>query len=667
MRSDSALPARHLAGVLAVVAGTVALVVSTEVFPYHSLNHDEGVYLQQAAMLLEGKLVVRPPVPEAVRPWFFVADGARLYPKYAPVPAAVFAAGELLGGYRLALAGVAAATVALTHATVAEVFDPRTGLLAATLLLASPFFLVQSGVFLPYLPTLALALLFAWAYLRAHRTGSRRLAAVAGVAVGLAFFARPFDTLLFAAPFVGHALWTLRTLDRPVLLRQGVTAALGLAGVGVTLGYNALVTGDPTTFPYLAFAPEDGLGFGYRRILGYDRVYSVALALEANARVLGAFVSRWAPLAPVGVPLAALGVGALARARDRVDARTLALAGLFLTIPLGQVAFWGNLNILGDLGRPGDGLMFFLGPYYHTGLLVPTAAFGAVGVLALGGRVRSLLAGRTTGLRLAAGGVLAVVVVLAGGVAVGTATGPLAANGAVTDRYEPAYEPVEDHALDDALVYLPPLYGDWLNHPLQALRNDPDFDEGPVYALQDWEFETLSAHPDRRLYRYAVRGEWNPTAGDGVDARLQRLRHVEGRLVDAEVALGVPRYARSLTLQVESEADRRTRGIALAGNRTTFRVRTDGETATVTGPGLAGPVTVPVAERETLELRTFVDYGTTSSFSYRVALPLNRTADGVEALTPALEVCRAPQRCDGEAAYIPGTHRPDVTMEATLE
>ncbi|WP_368407707.1 ArnT family glycosyltransferase [Halorussus amylolyticus] len=220
---------RLLAGALALLAGGVVLFLATELFPYHTPNHDEGVYLQQATMLLEGKLFVRPPVPDAFRPWFFVEDGAQLYPKYAPIPAAMFAVGELLGGYRTALALVAAGNVGLTTLLVAEAFDRRTGLLAGAFLLASPLFLVDSSIFLPYAPTTFWNLVFAVAYVRGARAESRNTprtasrgrapqalarasygyAALAGLAIGIAFFSRPYTAVLFAAPFIAHALYSL--------------------------------------------------------------------------------------------------------------------------------------------------------------------------------------------------------------------------------------------------------------------------------------------------------------------------------------------------------------------------------------------------------------------------------------------------------------------------
>ena len=157
-----------------------------------------------------------------------------------------------------------------------------------------------------------------------------------------------------------------------------MVAGLGLAGVGVTLAYNAVVTGSALLFPYRAFAPRDGLGFGEREILGHEITYTPELAIEANRTVVELFATEWMTGGIVGVALAAVGV-ALA-ARHRWSPRVAAVAGLFVTVPVGNVYFWGNFNILGDLDSPG-GLVVSFGPYYHFDLLVPTAVFAALGVV----------------------------------------------------------------------------------------------------------------------------------------------------------------------------------------------------------------------------------------------------------------------------------------------
>ncbi|MFT4923493.1 MAG: hypothetical protein ACI8XM_002720 [Haloarculaceae archaeon] len=658
---------RRLAGLVAASAGLVVFAVAHEVFPYHTINHDEGVYLQQAAMLLEGQLTLDPPVVASFRPWFFVIDGTSLYPKYSPVPAGMFAVGKLLGGYRIALALIGTAVVWLTYATVAELFDRKTGVLASVLVFASPLFLVEAAVFLPYVPTLAWNLLFAWAYLRADRTGSLGFAAVAGLAIGTAFFARPYTAVLFATPFVAHALWTLRSLERPVLRRHLITATLGLAGVAVTLGYNALVTGSPTVFPYEAFAPRDGLGFGYREILGYSRVYDLPLALEATARNLAQYVTDWSVAPPLGVLLSLGGVGtALARMRDSVEPRTLIVAGLFVTIPVGELYFWGTVNLLGRLSDPSDGLIAYLGPYYHMGLVVPTAAFGAH-ALVVGGRRLVALAESRDRTMVRAG--LAAAVVCASVVGVGLAAGAvdaqLADNREVTDAYRQAYEPFEERDFERALVLLPTPLGDWLNHPLQGLRNDPGYDGGAVYAVQHRQFEVVDAFPERNLYRYTYRGEWAPQIGSRVTPRLRRIRVHRGQELDLSVQAGVPQFGESVSLRASTIQN----GYAAApspGDALNVTVTFQDGQAVVDSPAFDEPALVPARGRDTLDVRLFVDYASAGSFSYDVAVPFEYRNGTYRALTPRLEVCRNPRLCDGEAAYVPDHHSEGVALNATF-
>ncbi len=656
---------RRAAAFLAVLAALVAAVVAESVFPHLSLNHDEGVYLQQAALLLEGQLRLHPPVAESFRPWFFVTGEEGLYPKYTPVTAGIFALGGLFGSYVLALSAVASASIALVYGVVAELFDRWSGVVAGGLVLAAPLFVVESAVFLSYVPTFCLNLCFAWAYLRADRTGDRRFSALAGAAVGLAFFSRPYTAVLFALPFIVHALWTLRGLDRERFLRLGVTAALGLVGVGVTLTYNLVVTGDPTVFPYQAFAPLDGLGFGRRRILAYERVYDVELALRANARVLWAYVTEWSVAAPFGVLLAAAGLtGTLTKTRR--SARRLTVAGLFVTIPLGNVYFWGNLNILGNLSDPTEGLITVLGPYYHTGLLLPTAAFGAVALMAAVRRLRGAFT-ETTGATSYALAVVVLVATLGAGVAtVGAVDDPLERNADITRTYDQAYEPF-DRSFDDALVYLPTPYGDWLNHPFQRLRNDPGYDGSVVYALQHRQFAVSDTFPDRTLYRYVYRGRWTPQMNRAVEPHLQPIEAKQGSALTLTTTVGLPSYAEGLEVRLSTGENGSSTGASAQAGNLTVETRMANGTVTATSPAFGDAVSTPLEADEPVKLTVFVDYGTLGSFEYVVRLPVDRQGDTYRALTPRLEVCRSPRLCGGEAAYVPGTHREGIRMNATLQ
>ena len=694
-------------GVAAVAAAAVFL-LAVELFPYGSANHDEGVYLQQAHLLLDGRLRFTTDLPDAFRWWFFVEDGSRLYPKYAPVPAAAFALGVALGVPRLSLALVAFGIVALVGLLTAEAFDRRTGLVAAGFVAATPLFLIDAATFLPYPTTTLLNLLFAYGYVRAVRTERLRWSVLAGTSVGLAFFARPYTAVLFALPFVVHASYGLlapairgeRGVLRGRLLRYGVVALLGSAGVGVALYYNALVTGDPLTFPYQAFAPQDGLGFGTREILGYSREYTPGLALRANRLVLEAFALRWSFAPPLGVLLALLGlvvtVGpgasllgprATARAEDRVynaydEALRVAFAGVAASLVAGNVLFWGNLNVLGGLSDPSDGLVSILGPFYHFDLLLPASAFGAAGTMYLWRVLRRAAMESelsTTGIRVA------LAVVLVAGLAVsGVATAraldaPVERNVAYTDRYESAYEPFErradgdwrggplgdDPAFEDAVVFVPTPYGPWLGHPFQSTWNDAGLDGEVVYALSGPPaeiFDVLDAYPDRTYYRFTYRGTWRAEPSGEVRAALQRLRLREGarhELATTVGAVGTPSTVRL----VAGDPDASDPEVAAydvtaepGGNLTVDWVVEPGR-ARVAGEGFEsrddGAVRFEGASRLALVV-TFVQEGG-ATVSYRQELTVRADRERAElVLPPETRVCRLTTDCGHEGTYLPG-------------
>ncbi|QSG09285.1 ArnT family glycosyltransferase [Halapricum desulfuricans] len=656
---------RIAVALLAAIGGATVLLLATRVFPYHSLNHDEGVYLQQARMLLDGQLFLRPPVPEAFRPWFFVESPEGMYSKYSPVVPALYAPALALGVPRATLALVGAGIVALVTAIGAELFDRPTGLLAGVAVLASPLFLINAATFLPYAPTTLLNLLFAFSYLRADRTGSRRLAAAAGGAIGLAFFARPYTAVLFAAPFVLHALWTLRTRERDVWLRQVTVAVVGLVGVAAALGYNAVVTGSALEFPYHAFAPRDGVGFGTRELLGREIEYTPELAARSNARALETFARDWAPAGLLGVATAAVGLVVALRRRTP---RRLALAGLVVSIPVGEAYFWGTLNVLGEIGDPGDGLIASLGPYYHFDLLVPLSLFAALALRTAGSRAWTVLDRRLDPHKaLSASLALAAVVAAVGGAAVvTTATDPIDRNRAVTDHYEAAYEPFEEQSFENALVFLPQPYGPWLNHPFQPLQNDAGYDGPAVYALEERPFEVVDSFPDRNLYRYSFRNPWPPIAGEPVEPRLRPIRLAEGDAVSLSIAAGLPTYAQSVSIVLESD-DSRERTAVAAGDELALALAVGDGAATLDGPGIEQPVRVPVEGRATVDLELFVDYGTGAGFSYALSLPVE-TGDGTtRALSPRLQLCELAHRCDGAAAYVPGETRQGQFLHTTFE
>ncbi|WP_049987789.1 DUF7846 domain-containing protein [Halobellus rufus] len=715
-------PERVVAAALALAVGGVVYYLAIDLFAYHSVNDDEGVYLYQAAMLLEGKLFLYPgDIPwDAVRPWFFVVDEVggeiRMYGKYSPVAPAIFAVGKLLGDWNVALGLVAAGTAGGVYVLGSAAFDRRVGLLAVPVLAASPLFLLTSSTFLSYAPTTFLNVAFAVAYLRAARTGSRRWGAAAGVAIGLAFFARPYTAVLFALPFIVHTLvslgvswrrsgWRLRPRNwqvrhRAVLARSLAIAVPGAAFVGLTLAYNAVVTGDPLTFPYAAFAPNDGIGFGTREILNYEREYTPELAAEVTREVTEYFFTEWVAAGTLGTALAAVGVlAAIWRERSRISvpgvsgdddasrpgfdpadgiSESEVAAVVFAVLPsvfLGEAYFWGTHNGLRN------GLIDLLGPFYHFDALVPVAVFGAAGVAFLCRGAVSLLSerrwlpGPSLSRRHARVAVLVALALTAPVVASAERAvldDPFAANERRTESLEATYEPFEDREFDDALVFTPDPYGDWQAHPFQYLRYGSGYDGDVIYATDgspERDMDVLAA-VNRTPYRFTYRGDWTG-AYNPVNPEIQRLRVFE-EPVRATTTVGVPASAESVSVRVETPEGYARYSVpeAARSNGTSQSGGSDRSNETVTVEWTIGPDaataenleyeggsrwrSVPLAEdgAEVDLVVTFVGVGG-SSVTYRQEATVENTDDGVRVVwPPETRVCRLTTECGYEGTWV---------------
>jgi hypothetical protein len=687
-----------------VLSGAGVFALATTVFAYHSINHDEAVYLMQAAMLLEGQLELHVTgATDAFRPWFFIEDGNRLYPKYTPVPAAMYAVSmALFGEPRVTLAAVAAGNTALVYLLGRTVFDRPVGIVAATLFAASPLAIVTTSVFLPYAPTTFLNLLFAVAYLRNLRTKSLATACLAGIAIGLAFFARPYTAVLFAAPFVVHALYRISTSIRDgdllspgdPLRQHGATALFGLLFVGVTLAYNLRMTGSPLLFPYEAFAPLDGPGFGRRRILGHSIVYTPEVALRSNGYTLWYLATRWFTAGAIGTTLAAGGLALAVRhwihGENAVESKTgvgrsapseraagVLLAGLFVTVPAGNVLFWGNYNILATLTDPTDGLISQFGPFYHFDLLVPLSVFAALALVSgwrfIAGRahIQDRLSDRATAVFLVC--LLTAVLVVGGILNVAVLSGPIERNAAHTDKYESAYEPIESESFDNALVFVPTPYGDWQHHPFQPLRNDPGFDGPVVYALDrepDSDFAVLEAYPDRTYYRYAYQGEWTPNANRHVVPKLEPLTVRGGTTLRGETAVGVPDRVEQATVRLETdESGHAEYAVDGIGDEIEVGWSLSHDSARLDHTEPTDAVSISGTDKVILTVTLVQPDG--STLTYRQESTVRTSSGGVEVVWPPERyVCPLVTDCGNEGTYLPdnpAVHRDDVSFETRID
>jgi len=516
---------RAALALLAVLAGTAAVLVDLELFPLYSLNRDDSVYVAMAR-LLESGAVTLPADDDAFRPWASAVVGDRVVLKYTPPWPAVIALGDLLTGTpRAALALTAAVTAVLTAVLAAQVLrDRAAGLVAGVLLLLSPVFLVQGGTYLPYLFQLALGLGFATLLLSAVRRRSSARLVAAGAVLGVAAFARPFDAVLFAAPFVVFAVvdaWRARRSGDGGWTWAGCALRLAAGAaplLALSLAYNAAVVGGPLRLPFTVTGAQDGFGFGQRGVFPRSTVeFGLADGVTGLLQNL-----RWTPSWVFGgIVLVAAAVLGLARTRGP---ERWAFAALAVVVPLGYLPFWGPYA-MASLWR---GVQLF-GPYYHLPVVVPLVLFGAAGLVGLWRRAgvapRALTA-----------------LVVAGMVGLTALAVPdkVAGNRAVRDDFRAAQQFVAEQDLTDAVLLLPRRgdLGFLDNTPF--LQNDPGLDQPVLYAQERGpdDLALLDRFPDRTLYRLSE--DLPPGGPTGGRLTLDRLAVERGPTVTLRARLTNP-------------------------------------------------------------------------------------------------------------------------------
>jgi hypothetical protein len=698
-----------------VLAAGVVYAIGHEVFPYLSLNHDEGVYLQQASMLLHGKLWLTSDLPNVFQPWFFIQDGSRLYPKYTPVAALMFAPGLALGIPRLSLSVIAAGNVALIGLIGREAFDRPTGILASGFALVTPMFMFISATFMAYAPTMLLNLIFAFCYIRMHRRGGRRYAVIAGAAVGMSFFSRPYTAVLFAVPFVIHALVAVardireRDIRTPTIEREVVVALFGAGGVGIALAYNYVMTGSPFLFPYKVFAPMDGLGFGPHKLTGPTVNYTIELALRANKQLVVEILTRWTVAAPIGSVLAVIGLFPVAlHYRENHEGtpfsdRTLrfVLIGVFITVIVGNIYFWGTNNILGGKEDPTNGFMAYLGPYYHLDLVLPLSVFAAAGVIWLGRVIGSSVSMRVS-TRAARAVLIALLVVSVPIVATAeyNRVEPVVdRNMNYTEQYDEIYAPFENTTFEHALVFLPIPYDGWLGHPFQSLRNGGSLEKGDVLYAQNLgpakQFETIDEFPNRTPYRFTYRGAWGSGKGQELVPHLQQLtvhngtRHRltttvgdVGELTAVRLSAGNERVA-EFNYYMDDGDTNGTVTVQWAINGTHVRL-VDANGAQVTGttthrnPLTGRVVTLPTDANTSnaiaIDGPRYASLAITftkpngNTVTYRQGVAMDANNESVRFLWPGpTKLCLGSRFCGYEELYVPGGEYPDgISMNTTV-
>jgi len=179
---------------IVLVASAISIVVHLAIFPAYSWNRDEPVYLWQVAALRDGQIFTSGGgMPLFFQPWLSGISDGMFFSQYTLGWPLVLLTGDVVFGTAAAaiVFGTALAVVGTYFLTRELTADSRLALVAAALLTLSPLLVIQSGLYLGYLFSLGLGMLFGAAFLAGLRTARRWLLVASGVLLGYLFMTRP--------------------------------------------------------------------------------------------------------------------------------------------------------------------------------------------------------------------------------------------------------------------------------------------------------------------------------------------------------------------------------------------------------------------------------------------------------------------------------------------
>ena len=366
----------------------------------------------------------------------------------------------------------------------------KVSLLATGILLFSPCFLILSSTYLPYCGSLAMCLMFAALFARGLRRDSFIILWLAGVIFGIAFFARPYDALLFAVVWGGfYPAW--KSQPRKIM-GQLVKCAMGFLPVlAVVMLFNIQTTGAPFVFPFQQ-DDLDTFGFGVKRVFPGSNVgviyFDFFAALNTTIASL-CQVALWA-----GGSVLFTAVALIYLTQKTLRRRDIALCAIVIIYALGYFVFWGPYNMLSW------GALHYLGPNYYVPCLIPLSIFSARGFYVLTRWVKK----RDLHIFCFLAALLTIVVL----------TQALQTNLLFTKKFASINKPIQDREkiVDrNDLIFVTPIYGDFMLHPFRTLSNDGTENGKVIYAVNRGmdNFSLLDAYPTRSFFRFDSYGVYD--------------------------------------------------------------------------------------------------------------------------------------------------------------
>jgi hypothetical protein len=269
----------------------------------------------------------------------------RWYSQYPFLHPLLLALGVLVGMPWVINPLLGALTAPAIYLLGRELYDERTGRVAALLSCLSPFLFNMSAEYMNHTSALLFVTLFLLFYARTAGLGGRpagrwHQAVLAGVMIGLVVNIRPYTAAALCLPFAGYGVYLMVREPRRFAGRFALMVLAAAAVSSLSLLYNWLTNGHPMLFGYVVkWGAAHEIGFG-RAGWGEGHTPLRGLLNTGNDwNMVNKALFEWPlpALLPILVPFAA-------GTRDRRD---WLLGGSFLCLSAAYFFYWYHGGVFG--------------------------------------------------------------------------------------------------------------------------------------------------------------------------------------------------------------------------------------------------------------------------------------------------------------------------------
>ena len=259
--------ADKIAIILSLLGVIGAFLVHEKVFEGLAHLEDEMAYAWQAQVMARGDLTLpSPPSPKSFLVPFVVDYEGQRFGKYPLGWPALLALGINLGARGLVNPLLGGVGVWLTYRLGKRTFSELVGLLAAGLMITSPFFLMNSGSLLSHPMGLVLSAGFAlcWfnAFGNARSSRTWLYAILGGACLGTLAMTRPMTAVGVGLPFAVYGIYLLIGSEWKTRWQLLSLGAIALGIGSIQLAWQYIATGDPFFNLYTLWWEYDKIGFG---------------------------------------------------------------------------------------------------------------------------------------------------------------------------------------------------------------------------------------------------------------------------------------------------------------------------------------------------------------------------------------------------------------------